>query len=70
MKFASAIELSSVIIFEIEAYPEPKILMRKELLALMTLYKTTVAVAKFLGCSQAHMYQKDCWQRRKDSNQL
>jgi hypothetical protein len=46
--------LSSVL-FEFEAFPEPKILNFQELKHLMKVFGTTVAVAKFLGCSQSHV---------------
>ena len=43
-------ELSTVVVFELEAYPEPKILTSNELKPLMRVWGSTVAVAKFLGC--------------------
>jgi hypothetical protein len=45
-------ELSAAVIFELEAYPEPKILSTTELRQLLKTHKTAVAVAKLLGCSQ------------------
>jgi len=45
-------ELSSVVIFEFEAYPEPKILTKIELRRLMRLHGTTVAVGRHVGASQ------------------
>lgn len=51
-------ELSAVVIFEFEVYPEPKILTKAELTHLMRLHGTTVAVAKFLGCSQPHVSER------------
>jgi hypothetical protein len=51
-------ELSAVVIFDLEAYPEPKILSRAELKHLMRSYGTTVAVAKFVGCSQSHVSER------------
>jgi hypothetical protein len=49
--------LSSVL-FELEAYPEPKVLSSQELKRLITIFGTTVAVAKFIGCSQSHISEK------------
>jgi hypothetical protein len=46
------VELSSVVIFELEVYPEPKILSRSELNRLIRTHGTTVAVAKIIGGSQ------------------
>ena len=45
-------ELSSAVIFEFEAYPEPKILSAADLKPLMRLLGTTVAVAEYVGSSQ------------------
>ena len=44
-------ELSAVVIFDLDAYPEPKILTSDELKPLVQVWRSTVAVAKFLGCS-------------------
>lgn len=46
-------ELSAVVIFDLEAYPEPKSLRHEDLKELMTRFKTTVAVAKYIGASQS-----------------
>jgi hypothetical protein len=46
------------IIFDLETYPEPKILSKAELGSLIAIYGTTVALAKFLGCSQAHVWER------------
>ena len=51
-------ELSSVVIFDLEAYLEPKILTRAELLHLKRIYRTTMAIAKFLGCSQVFVSER------------
>lgn len=48
----------SAVIFEFEAYPEPKILTRAEMRGLMRLYDSQEAVAEFLECSQSHPYFK------------
>jgi hypothetical protein len=42
-----------VVVFEFEAYPEPKALSRSDLKVLMKRFKTTVAVAKYIGVSQS-----------------
>jgi hypothetical protein len=44
-------EHSAVVIFELEAYPEPKILSSKELKDLLKLYGSVRALAERLGCS-------------------
>jgi len=46
------------VLFELEAYPEPKILNSFELKRIMGVFGTTVAVAKFLGCSQSHVSER------------
>lgn len=51
-------ELSAVAIFDLTAYPEPKILSKVELTHLMRFHGTTEAVAKFLGCSQSHVSER------------
>jgi DNA invertase Pin-like site-specific DNA recombinase len=43
---------------EIEAYPEPKILSRAEKKKLLAYYGSTVAVARFLGCSQSFVSER------------
>ena len=48
----------SAVLFELEAYPEPKSLISDELKHLMDVLGTTVAVAKFLGCSQSHVSER------------
>ena len=45
-------ELSSVVTFDLEAYPEPKILTQDELRRLMRVFGTTIAVARHTGASQ------------------
>jgi hypothetical protein len=52
------VEPSSVIVFELEAYPEPKVLVNGELTTLLQRFTTTVAVAKFVGASQAFVWEK------------
>jgi hypothetical protein len=51
-------ELSSGVTFELEAYPEPKILTSAELKRLLDIFGTTVAVSKFLGCSQSFVSER------------
>jgi hypothetical protein len=51
-------ELSPTVIFEFEAYPEPKILSSADLKPLMRLLGTTVAVAELIGCSQQFVSEK------------
>lgn len=46
-------EHSAVVIFELEAYPEPKALSCDDLKTLIKRFKTTVAVAKYIGASQS-----------------
>jgi hypothetical protein len=53
----------SAIVFELEAYPEPKILNKAEMKSLIAIHGTTVAVAKFLGCSQSHVWERLSSQR-------
>ncbi len=51
-------ELSSAVIFDLTAYPEPKTLTREELKQLVKSYRSTVALAHFLGCSQAFVWER------------
>jgi hypothetical protein len=44
-------EHSAVVIFELEAYPEPKILSSQELKYLLKLYDSVRSLAERLGCS-------------------
>lgn len=52
------VELLPVIIFELEAWAEPKALSRLELMALMKEFNSTVKVAKHIGASQAFVWAK------------
>jgi hypothetical protein len=51
-------ELRPVIVFELEAYPEPKALSRIELLALIKIFSSTVKVARHIGSSQAFVWEQ------------
>jgi hypothetical protein len=51
-------ELSSSVIFDLDAYPEPKILSSAEIKKLVALYGSTTAVARFLGCSQSFVSER------------
>jgi hypothetical protein len=51
-------ELREAVVFELEAYPEPKILTRCELKALMKKFGSTVRAAKLIGTSQAFVWVK------------
>jgi hypothetical protein len=51
-------EHPAVVIFEFEAYPEPKALSKAELKGLMTIWRSTVKVAKHIGASQAFVWLK------------
>jgi hypothetical protein len=44
-------EHPAVVIFELEAYPEPKILTSEELKSLLKLHGSLRALAEELGCS-------------------
>jgi hypothetical protein len=48
----------TVIIFDFEAYPEPKILTRQEIRALIRRFGTTVKTAKFLTVSQSFVWDR------------
>ncbi len=52
------VEPASVIVFELEAYPEPKVLLREELKELLDRLGTTVGIAKFIGASQAFVWER------------
>ncbi|MDG0817195.1 hypothetical protein [Bdellovibrio svalbardensis] len=51
-------EHCAVVIFELEAYPEPKAASAVDLEALMRVFGSTVKVAKHIGASQAHVWQR------------
>jgi len=51
-------EHSAVVIFELEAYPEPKSLPIGVLEQLMAVLGSTVKVAKYIGASQAFVWEK------------
>ncbi|QLY25770.1 hypothetical protein [Bdellovibrio sp. KM01] len=51
-------EHSPVVIFELEAYPEPKALSVGALKELMAVLGSTVKVAKHIGASQAFVWDK------------
>jgi len=48
----------SAVSFDLEAFPEPKILESKELGRLLRVFGSTVTVARFLGCSQSHVSER------------
>jgi hypothetical protein len=48
---------STVVIFEFEAYPEPKVLTPIELQALYSQYKNYRAVGRLVGASEAFVRQ-------------
>ncbi len=60
-----------MIVFELDAWPEPKALGRNDIQALMKRFKTTVTVAQVIGVSQSFVSfklvgnKKWCRQRRK-----
>lgn len=47
-----------MVIFELEAYPEPKMVSVGDLEALMRVFGSTVKVAKHIGASQAYVWQR------------
>jgi hypothetical protein len=47
-----------VVVFELEAWPEPKALSRVELKLLMKNFRSTIKVAKHIGASQAFVWAK------------
>lgn len=49
-------ELRGVVCFELEAYPEPKVLTNGNLSVLMREFRSTVKVAKHIGASQAFVW--------------
>jgi len=49
-------ELRGVVCFELEAYPEPKVLAKTDLQTLMRDFRSTVKVAKHIGASQAFVW--------------
>lgn len=49
-------EHCAVVIFELEAYPEPKVLSVRDLEGLMRVFGSTVKVAKYIGASQAFVW--------------
>ncbi len=51
-------EHRAVVVFEFEAFPEPRALSRYDLQKLMTQLKTTVAVAKYVGASPVFVWEK------------
>ena len=51
-------EHHSCLLFDFEVYPEPKILTREDLKPLLKVHRNTVALAKFLGCSQAFVWER------------
>lgn len=48
----------TVVIFELEAYPEPKAVPVTDLEELMAVHGSTVKVAKHIGTSQAFVWQR------------
>lgn len=48
----------SCVYFEFEVYPEPKILTSEEIKQLAKTQGSTVALARFLGCSQAFVWER------------
>lgn len=51
-------ELRGVVCFELEAYPEPKVLSKADLVTLMKVFRSTVKVAKRVEASQAFVWSK------------
>lgn len=51
-------ELRPLVVFELEAWPEPKALSRDELQVLMKHFRSTIKVAKHIGASQAFVWSK------------
>lgn len=51
-------EHRAVVVFELEAFPEPRALSRDDLRKLMIPLKTTVAVADYIGASQAFVWEQ------------
>lgn len=47
-----------MVIFELEAYPEPKALLKADLLVLMKRFSSTVKVSSHIGASQAFVWEK------------
>lgn len=47
-----------MVIFEVDAFPEPKALSKNELKLLMIEYRSSVKVAKRIGASQAFVWGK------------
>ncbi len=58
-------EHPAVVIFELEVYPEPKILSTNELKDLLRLYGSVRALAKELGCSIGFICDKTKIKSRK-----
>lgn len=61
-------ELLGVICFELEAYPEPKVLQQSDLIGLMKQFKSTVKVAKNIGASQAFVWKQLRLRQYDESN--